>query len=119
MTQQVPRRSKVGKVWVVLCSHLTAVGLARAVVLWVHVKALGVTGIAHGGLYRTLVAAVKHVVPVRLAEEGVRLYAGCAAADVTETTGTIDGAEGAYYVFGVFREWRVLREDDGFFQDSA
>ena len=94
--------SEVSKVRIVLLRHLTTIGLARPVVLGVDVEALRVTWVSYWGLDGALMAAVVHVVPVDLAEEGVRLDAGCTAADVSKALRTIDGAERAYYILGIF-----------------
>lgn len=58
---------------------------------------------------------MEHVIPVRLTEKGVGLDARRAATDVAEAARSIDGAERANDVLGVFGEGRVLREDDGLF----
>lgn len=62
--------------------------------------------------------AAEQVVPVDVAEEGVSLDAGGAAADIAQAPGAVDGAEGADDVFGFVGYGRVMGKCDWFFDDS-
>ena len=110
---------KVGKVLVVLCSHIRGVGIALSIVLGVDVEALGVARVADGGHDGSGVAAVVDIVPIDALEEGVLLDAAGAAADVAQSPGPVDGAERPDDVLRLRRDGRLVGEYDWLFDDSA
>lgn len=111
--------SKVLKVVVVLLSHLVRVRILADVLLGVNVEALGVAGVPDRRQDGTRELAAVNGVPVDALEEGVLLDPRRAATDVTEPAGAVDGAELSNDVLCVGRDWWVLREDDGLFDDSV
>lgn len=107
------------KVVVVLLSHLVRVRILADILLGVNVKALSVAGVSDRRQDGSRELAAVDGFPVDAFKEGVLLYPRGAAADVTEAAGAVDGAELPDDVLCVGRNWRVLREDDGLFDDPV
>jgi hypothetical protein len=113
-----PSHLKVDEERVVSLGHLLAVGLPSPIVFGIDVETLGVAGISNRREDGSLDTAIQQIIPVGFVEEGMFPDARGTTANVAETAGTIDSAEGADQVLGFVGDWGVLGEHDGFFQDS-
>lgn len=110
--------SKILKILIVFMYHLIRISVSLPIVLGIRIETLRVSGISYRRNNRPRVSTVDDVVPVDGLEEWVVFYTARAAADVAETAGAVDGAEGADYVFGLVGYGRVLGECYWLFDDS-
>lgn len=119
MRPRLQTYSEILKVLVVLARHLVRVLVAGGVLLRVDVEALGVAGEAHGGDDGPAAAALQDGVPVDAGEEGVRLHAGGAAADVAQPARPVHRAQLPDDVLGRVADDGLLREHDRLLDDPV
>lgn len=98
---------EVLEILLILLSQLIGIRLPLPVILGIHVEARSISGISHRRENRSFPAAVEDIVPIRLLEKGMRFYAGCAAANVSQPARAIDGAQLADDVFCVISDWGI------------
>lgn len=111
--------SKVPKSALILLSHLPSIRLLPMLLIWIDIEAPRIAMIPDRRNNRPTKAPVIDIIPIDALEERVRFNARCAAADVAQAVGSVNGAEFADDVLCFGGEGRVGREGDGFGDDSV